>query len=103
MNWQRAVVPAALGGLLGWGIVFALAWSNGLGECNVTTAPHDDSTGLLRVAVAIAAADLALCVGVWRPLRDTDKRPWILLIGSASAVLCAVALALLAGLNFRGC
>lgn len=103
INWQRAAVPTAVCGLLGSGIAFALAWGNGLGTCNVTTAPHDNSMGLLRAALSIAVADLALCVGAWQPLRDRDERIWIPVIGIASAVLCGVTLALLAGVNFRGC
>ena len=102
LNLQRAAVPVAIGGLLACGILVALAWGNGLGECNATTAPHDDSTGLLRTAVAIAFANLALCVGVWRPLRATE-RLLVLLTGLATSALGAIAVAFLAEVNFRGC
>lgn len=87
--------------LLLCGILFALAWHHGVGECNATTA-EDGATGLLRAALVIAIADIALCVAAWR-LRAENSRPWMLVVGLACTAIGTVTLALLAGANFRGC
>ena len=102
LNWRLGAVSLAVGLLLACGIIYSLAWGNGLGDCNVTTAPHDNSIRLLQAAVAIAIVDLVLCAAIWRPLRATGRR-WIFPTGVATAVLGASGVVLLAGFNFRGC
>jgi hypothetical protein len=96
-----AVEPVGVGALLLCGFLFALAWHHGVGECNATTA-ENGATGLLRAALVIAIADFGLCVAAWR-LRAANSQPWTLLIGLACAAIGTVALALLVGVNFRGC
>jgi hypothetical protein len=100
-RWSRAVEPVGVGALLLCGFLVALAWHHGVGECNATTA-ENGATRLLGAALVIAIADLALCVAASR-LRAENSQPWTLLIGVACAAIGAATLALLIGVNFRGC
>jgi hypothetical protein len=102
VKFDRAAVPAAVSGLLVCGLLFAVAWHRGVGVCN-TAAADNGTAGLLRAALVIAIADLALCVASWRPLRDTDTQRWMLLTGLTCATLGVAVFALLVGVNFRGC
>jgi hypothetical protein len=100
----RLAVPIAVSGLVASAAAFALAWHSGVGLCNVTTASGNNTTGLLlQAAAAIAGVNLAVCFRAFRSLRRTRERFWILLAGAATVIVCAAALALIVGVNFRGC
>ena len=95
-------MPVAVGGLLVGRFLFALGWHRGVGECNVSAAGNG-TNGLLWAVLVIAIADLALCLAAWRQRRDTDRQLWLLLTGLTCTAVGAATVALLVGVNFRGC
>jgi hypothetical protein len=103
---QRLTTLTAITGLVGSTVALGLAWHKGVGLCDVgvaTAGGNATTTGLVQAAAVIAGIDLAVCGVAAVSLRGTDEQLWILLTGVATAVVMAVALALLAGVNFRGC
>jgi hypothetical protein len=102
MTRERAILPLAVGGLIICGLLFRLAWHNGVGLCNVAT-PDNGTSNLLYATAAIAIANLAFCVAAWWRRRGTNAEPWLLAVGSICAVITAATVALFLGANFRGC
>ncbi len=87
--------------MIACGLLLALAWHRGVGECNVSAASGGTTTLELCGALAIAVADIVLCVASRRWVGD--RQPWMVLMGLACTLVGAGALVLLVGVNFRGC
>lgn len=101
---QAATRTVATLGMVACVVLFWLAWHRGVGTCNATSRPSAVTGVLLDAVLVIATADLAWCAATFRPSRLTASAG--LMVAAELAITAAVGvatLALLSGVNFRGC
>jgi hypothetical protein len=101
---QRILTGLAVAGTLGSAIMLAMAWSgpHGAGSCEVQSAPASTATDWLVAASTVSGGSFVLAVGLWRAWREDSWPLWVV-VGICSAGVALAALALLAGVNVRGC
>lgn len=98
-NGWRAAVAALVAALVL--LVLSLAGPDQAGRCDDTAPGSGPSWALVGAAMLAFAGALASAVLLW--MADGDDTVWPVLLGIANVLAGLAALALLGGVDYRGC